>query len=163
MSDQIDETIRLNKSKRKMVLLFIISAGFVELGIVMLKSNEFLLGWVTTIFFGSGLVVSVLSFIPNSAYIVLTSEGIKAKELFKSYTIKWQDIQEFKIYELPGFVSSKLVGYDYSDSYKKQNNLRAFSKGFTGVEAGLSDNYGYKAEKLASLLNTWRQKYGNAG
>ena len=93
----------MNEEKRilrpkplKSIGLLFVSILFVACGFIFIKEDPFM-AWITIIFFGLGVIVFVIQLIPNSSYLKLTKDGFEVKNLFKSDSTKWSDVNSFKV------------------------------------------------------------------
>ena len=151
--------MRLKPSPWSLLLLLAISSGFVASGAFLIGQGEFLGGWLCVGFFGLGVLVALVSLLPGSNYLELTTSGLEVSSLYRKWFVRWTDVQEF----FPVVVSTKrLVGWDYSPTYTAQSLGRNISRGLAGIEAALPDTYGLSAEALATLLNEWRTEHAVA-
>ena len=151
--------MRLKPSPWRLLLLLAISAGFVALGVFLISSGERLGGWLCAGFFGLGVLVAIVSLLPGSSYLDLSSNGIEIRALYRKWFVRWTDVQEF----YPVVISNRrMVGWDYSASYTAHSLGRKVSRGMSGIEAALPDTYGMSAESLATLLNEWRIRHTGA-
>lgn len=155
--DHIDkikmDKLILRPSKKKYILVFLLFLLFSTIGIMMISSGA-ISGWFVASFGILGLIVSILA--PSITSLLITPAGFTEKSLLRSTFYKWSDIKKFNTGR-PGGLS--MVTFEFSDSYKQNENARAFSKGFSGYETGLHDTYGMKAEDLTNLLNQRLQQY----
>ena len=151
--------MRLKPSPWRLLLLLAISAGFVGLGAFLISSGEPLVGWLCGGFFGFGVLVAIVSLLPGSSYLDLSSTGFETRALYRKWFVRWTDVQEF----YPVVIANrKMVGWDYSASYTAHSLGRKISTGVSGVEAALPDTYGMSAETLATVLNEWRIRHAAA-
>ena len=151
--------MRLKPSPWRLLLLLAISSSFAALGIFLISRGEQLGGWLCTVLFGLGALVAIVSLLPGSSYLDLSSSGMEIRTLYRRWFVRWKDVHEF----YPVVISNrKMVGWDYSASYSAQSLGRKISRGMSGAEAGLPDTYGMSAESLARLLNEWRIRHGSA-
>ncbi len=152
--------LKLYPNKLKTVLLFLISIGFVVLSIYNFINAE---GWLEkAIFSCTGFLflvcaaVFVINFLPSANFLEVTDKGIETKNLFKSTFIPWENLENFGSRRV---FLNKLVLYNFSDQFKNQSLDKKMSKKFFGYNGALPDTYGMSAEKLAELLNSYREKY----
>src|SRR5216683_2273348 len=97
------ETVTLKTVPTRMVLLFLISLGFVAVGIVMLRDASIpiifrLPLWASILFFGLGAVVGLLSLRPGAYYLRLKKEGFEIKTPLRLHFYRWVDVETFSIY-----------------------------------------------------------------
>ena len=79
----------------KPIVGLILNASFIALGLytLVIKENNF--GWLTLLFFGFGMIISVLQLIPNSSYVTLNNKGMKIKTIWRTTQVDWKDIAGF--------------------------------------------------------------------
>jgi hypothetical protein len=146
----------LRPSRRKTILLLLISLVFVAIGVVALANRKWGVGLSSTIFFGFGAVVAAIQLRPEASYLKLTPQGFVICSLFrKSPLIPWAQVRNFRVGSLPP-AGKRMVLYD-SDSSSHQV-LRGLSRGLAGASDGLPDNYGMKYQELADLMNAWKSR-----
>ena len=151
--------MRLKPSPWRLLLLLSISASFVVLGTFLISEGELVGGWFCAGFFGLGVLIAIVSLLPGSSYLDISSAGMEIRSLYRKWFVRWTDVQEF----YPVVISNrKMVAWDYSPTYTAQSMGRKISRGVSGVEAALPDTYGMSAESLATLLNEWRAQHGTA-
>jgi len=151
--------LRLKPSPWRLLLLLAICAAFVVLGASLISKGEPSVGWLCAGFFGLGVMIAIVSLLPGSSYLDLSSTGFEIRSLYRKWFVRWTDVQEF----YPVVISNRrMVGWDYSAAYTAHSLGRKISRGMSGIEAGLPDTYGMSAESLASLLNEWRIRHATA-
>jgi hypothetical protein len=149
----------------KWVKVLLGGLAFVAVGVWMLhrdRSNV-LLAWSCVIFFALIAIVALLQLMPGMSHMVITRSGLHIKTLFRSYSYAWDDIEEFGVAEWsqwhgPFRQRHRLVGMNFkagSEPLRKAGRLVGLSAGLTGYHGALSDNYGYKHQELADLLNKY--------
>ena len=103
------------------------------------------------------LIVSVLAFfvslmqmLPNACYLKLDNQGFEYRSLFRSYFIKWQDVDVFFPVSVRGVsvYHPKMVGWRL-----KGKPLSGLTYFLCGAHDTLRENYGMHANELAELLN----------
>ena len=145
------EPVVFRPKKVKMFLFLLLALAFVAGGVLMLQEGE-AFGWLVVAFFGLGVVVLALQFLPNCSYLRVSSSGIEFRSLWRRCSYNWTDISHFFAGRIGG---NKMVLYDFSPSYHEAHRTRSVSKAVTGAEAALPDTYGFTAEALADYLNQW--------
>lgn len=138
----------LKPSKVKSIILILISIGFVALGILLLEKNT-LIAVLNIIFFGICLLIFIINLIPNSSYLKIDERGIEMKNLFRITFIPWQAVNSFRTKYI--FVN-KMVVFDIDQKLLESSKM----KGKTGA---FPDIYGMSAQKLADLLNEYKNKF----
>lgn len=164
-----DETLRPRKGKWALMLL--LCTAFVGGGFLMVSrpdsSSEKFWGYAGIAFFGLGIVIAIIQFIPGSSFLRLSSDGITVRTMWRSTSYRWSDIERFGVAE---FTTShggipqrhRLVGLDFSASYPRRDRaqtVKSINRSFTGFEGALPDNYGWDYGELAAHLNRLKQEY----
>ena len=110
-------------------------------------------GWLPFIFFGLGILVSIVMMLPGASYIRLYAEGCEVCSLFKKRRVRWGDIGPLSVSTIS---KNKMVVFDYSPNYTDHVSSRQLAKNMTGFEGALHDTFGMSAEELAGVMNEWR-------
>lgn len=139
-----------NKLKNSILLLG--CSAFVAIGVFILDKNPEI-GWACIIFFGLGVIVSLIQFYPNSTYLKLTNEGFEVKSLFKSSFTKWSDVKDFREGQIKG---NKMIFFDYTDQHKKWNNGKKVAKFLSGKEGAVQSSYNIKTDELLNLMKEYK-------
>jgi len=147
------QELTLHSSKKKYLLLLAVSIIFTWAGMAMISDGE-TAGWLPFIFFGLGILVSIVTMLPGASYLRLSTEGYEVCSLFRKHTVKWRDIGPLGVGISSG---NKMVVFDYSPSYTEHVSSRQLAKNMTGFEGALHDTFGMSAEELAEVMNEWRE------
>ena len=159
------EELIFRPKKLKRLGLFIVSILLTAASITFLFTQNIfwiIFGVIGIIFFGAGIVATFLNLMPNSCYLKLNESGFEFKGSFRKTFIKWDDVQKFYVTDPSakmGIKSIKVVAFDFSNSYNKQELAREIARNIGGSEAALPDTYGKKPEELAELMNSWKKKF----
>jgi hypothetical protein len=155
-----DEVIVLTGNKSKAVLLLLVSAAFVAISLVAIINGK-QMGWVGVIFFGLCFLVSIYMLTPNAIRLQIDKNGIEMKTFFKPMKLEWSDVNRFYVsYIRTGLARTKMIGIEFSDSYKKHRAGRQLSSALSGMEGGLPNHFNLPAEEICELLNESRQRWG---
>lgn len=146
------QIFRVNQLKNS--ILFLGCSAFVMAGIFIQDSAP-KIGWVSIIFFGLGVIVSLIQFFPNSTYLKLTEEGFEVKGLFRSSFTNWADVKDFREGKIKG---NKMIFFDYTDNHKKWNNGKKIAKYLTNNEGAVQSSYNIKTGKLLKLMKEYKRK-----
>ena len=141
-------------NKLKNLILFLGCSIFVAIGIFLLDKDP-KIGWGGIVFFGLGVIVSLIQFYPNSTYLKLTDEGFEVKGLFRSSFTKWTDIKDFRQGQIKG---NKMIFFDYTDKHKKWKSGKKVAKFLSGKEGALQSHYNIKTEELLNLMKEYKLK-----
>jgi hypothetical protein len=161
MTDQqnMGNTLTFVASRGKALLLLLGSICFVAAGIWMAPERP-VLGWVTIAFFGLGIPVSLLMFLPNSTYLRLDEEGFEVGSFLRSQKYRWTDVADFRIGSIH---SAKMIAIIFHPEYKQQQLGRTVAATLSGMEAAIPNQYNATLEQILEALTTWRQRYGQEG
>lgn len=147
--------MKLYPSKLKNSIYTLISLVLMTGGILFIIDGEWI-GWYLTIFFGVCAIAIGINVLPGAAFLRVDEKGIAIKHMYKTHILAWSDIGIFFVHTGNKY---ELVGFSYSQEYKKHRKGRKISKILTGTEGVLPETYGFKAEELAELLNNEKMKY----
>lgn len=147
----------LRPGKRRTIKYLLGCLLFVIIGVSQLFRREaVVLGWLCVIFFGLGVAVFAVQFIPSASYLRLEGDGFRFCSLFReSPFILWQEVSRFRAAGVPpsGY---RLVVFDWDR--KSNAGVRRINRYLVDATDGLPDSYGLRPEELADLLNTWRSR-----
>ena len=157
-----DEVIVLTGNKSKAVLLLLGSAAFVAIGADMVAKGEEM-GWWGVIFFGLCFLASLYMLTPNAVRLRIDKNGVEMKTPFKPMKLGWGDVNGFYVAHMrAGLSKTKIIGIEYSESYRKKRAGRQLASALTGVEGALPDHFNRPAEEICELLNESKRKWGRA-
>ena len=146
------QIFRPNKLKNSILLLG--CSIFVAIGFFILDKDP-KIGWGYIIFFGLGVIVSLIQFYPNSTYLKLTDEGFEVKGLFRTNFTKWADIKDFRQGQIKG---NKMIFFDYTDKHEKWSNGKKVAKFLSGKEGAVQSSYNIKTDELLNLMKEYKLK-----
>jgi hypothetical protein len=149
--------IVLRPSSLKTLMYLAICLAFTAIGVLAVRTDGPVVGWLCLIVFGSGTIISLIQLLPGASYLHLSSDGFTYRSLFRTWpTIFWRDVSEFRA----AYVSrgAALVVYDSNATSKP--TLRKINRALVGATDGISaSTYGLKAEELAEVMNAWRARH----
>jgi hypothetical protein len=148
------ETMTLQSSKTKGLYMLLLCSLFVVIGVWMIRSGQ-MFGWLSVIFFGSGVLVSIITMLPNASYLKLHREGFTQVTMFRSSTFRWEDVREFSVGRI---ALNKMVMLDFVPSWHESSKLKTVARSMSGHDGALPDTYGLSAEELVALLQEWKNK-----
>jgi hypothetical protein len=159
MADQqnMGDTLTFVASRGTALFLLLASICFVALGVWEASESPFL-GWFMVAFFGLGIAVSLLMFVP-STYLRLDEEGFEMGSFLRRHKFKWTDVVDFHIESIPG---AKMIAIIFHPEYKQQPGRTVASR-LSGIDAAIPDTYNATLEQILEALTTWRQRYGRKG
>ena len=123
------------------------------------KTNEGLLVVGSLVlFFVVGVVLSLMNLLPDRAYLELAPDGFIFRSLFKSRSYRWSEVERFEIFSHRG---ASIVVFTLSPEGRvrlTESSFAKFSKALGGGDDSLPDTYGLGADRLAALMNQWKEK-----
>jgi len=150
----------LRPSVRKWLWVLAAAIVFVVAGILSIEqprhAHDASVGWFAVVFFGLGIVISVMMLIPGGAGLTLNSDGFVVRKFFYDRTVRWADVGEFAIREVNYPRGSKKFVV-YNDPSAK-GTLAAANARLTGHTGALPDTYGLSVDDLCRLMALWRQR-----
>lgn len=154
MSNDVLKVKKLYPGKIKSLLLFVVNLLFVAMGIFLINKGE-RFGWAICIFFGLGTIVSIINLLPQASYLKLDEEGFETCSMFRKNKYNWKDVVGFGVGRIS---TNKMVVFNFSKEFKGSRKIRKVSSSMTGFEGALHDTFGWKAEELAELMNTYKRE-----
>ena len=158
MAGMSNTELLIPASRAKALLLFVGCAAFVAMGYAIVGRNP-AIGWLTMVFFGLGLSVSLLMLVSNRVYLKLTPEGIETSSLFSKRLIRWADISGFRMGQIR---NARMIEIVYRPRYTEQAALRKVSSAMAGMEGAIANSYTVPLNTLLERLNEWHARYGAA-
>lgn len=146
--------ITLRPSTTRWLGTLAICAVFVVIGYLYRPTNA-LIGWLMMLFFGLGVLASLVNLYPGSTYLRLTSEGFTTATLARREFYPWTEIAQFTPIKIG---LNTMVGLSYVNPAAAPPVRRTRLR-LNGVEQVLPDTYGLSAEALADLLNRVRVEH----
>lgn len=166
----LEPLLVLKPKPGKWVGVLLTFAFFLAVGVFILRNDrrdgdEFM-AWLCVVFCGLGVLVSMLQLSSKGNRTVVTDVGVHINTPFRASTFKWQDIEEFGVAEWsqwhgPFKQRHRMVGINLregSEALEKARRISGLNTALVGYHDALPDNYGYKHQALADLLNTYLQK-----
>jgi hypothetical protein len=161
------EPVTLQRSRGKWFGILAGCAVFVTLGILMIANPAsfrsyhgippVVAGWSSVVFFGSGVVVSIVVLIPGMSHLTFDARGFTVCNMFRRSTTPWQHAGDFAAVNMALVGSRKLLRVGYNDrSAAAQRTLARANAALVGRNSSLPDTYGLTAEDLARLMSLWR-------
>jgi hypothetical protein len=145
----MSHSLRVYPNRAKWMVAALACGIMMTTGVWMLGDGQWL-GLIPTVFFGLGLVVSLILLLPNSSFLELDDNGFLFRNLFRDSRFSWADIAGFEARRLS---LRKFVTFDFARGYTASRHARALARTISGAEGALPDTYGMSAEDLADLMN----------
>lgn len=140
-------------NKIKSIFLLLISSVFVFGGYLMLE-DKLLEGWFTIVFFGIGIIVSLIQLHPNLTYLKLDKDGFEVKSPFRSNFTKWSEVKNFNKGSIRG---NKMILFDYTSEHKKWNTGKKIAQFLSGNQGAILSNYNINTDKLLALMIEYKR------
>ena len=156
MKPETGELIIREKPNYRVVFLLLLGVGWAVGGVWMIKDGLgridglsilpilAVVGGLVLALASIGLLVGV-AFALKPATLLLTSNGFWVRGFRKRRFHRWADVSKFEVLEKDGL---SLVRYFYCDVDHQSIGYR---------EAWLADEFGERPQRLAAILNEWRQ------
>lgn len=160
-----DDVLVLRPGRRKWILVGLTCGTFTAILVALLLTAPGLLVVFGLLFFGAGTAVSVLQLVPGAAYLRIGPQGFVAKGPLRTISHPWDEVEHFQVFEVSTQYSTQsFVGFDLRDRVpSRQSFWQTMSRGMSGVDCGLPDNYGRDPQELADLLADYRERYATVG
>jgi hypothetical protein len=149
----------ISGSRTKMIVLVLVSLGFVAVALSVPDAN--ITNWniwrpLIVVFFGIGAAVLSLSlFRPHRLHLDAQGFTLKGGFLRKPYTYSWQDVEGFRPFRVSAL--SSLVGFDFSPAAKRDGTLAKLNRAM-GIDAALPGSWPMSAARMAEYLNDYRAR-----
>lgn len=151
-----DTTLIVRGSRLKMTTIVLCGLFFVAGGHLMVSDgNAF--GWFLMVVFGLTTLTGVFFLLKGLPKLLLTEHGFEMSTMFKPAVFAWSDVTGFYVSQVSGI---KMIGMNFSPTYKKHQTARNFTERFTGVASALPNHYAKSADEICTILNEWLQRYG---
>ncbi|TMC28061.1 MAG: hypothetical protein E6J32_09550 [Chloroflexi bacterium] len=137
---------------------FVVKGGYARRGLLGIH-DERIIGWLIIALFAAGLPVSLITLFSRRLFLELGPEGFILGSLRGVKRRAWNELSGFGVRSL-GRAGRRVV-YKLAGSPPKRSVgvLVPSSVDYDGI---LPDTYGMSADKLAILLEEWRQRYGSS-
>lgn len=157
MSSTSMPLLELKPSPWRHLGLLGVSLVFVAIGIFMVRDGDWM-GWFVLGFFGLCALVFAVQMLPGASRLRLDRHGFTFTSLFRSSTVPWSEVSGFFVAPVGG---RAMVCWEYAANVPRDVRSRRLSRALAGVEAGLPETYGLRAEALAELLEDWRRRHAS--
>jgi hypothetical protein len=147
--------LALQRSRAKWIGLLLIFIAFTAGGVWMVASGDWR-GWLGLVFFGLGILISVLNLLPGASALTLDKNGFKASSMFRGHETAWRDASGFTEFKLGPLGAATMVVYD--DAKAKGRAVAGANVALSGRNSGLPDTYGLSAAELVTLMTRWRER-----
>lgn len=113
------DEIRLYKSPWKAITLMLLCLPFVVIGIFIISrepfwSTNYMMGWVSTLFFGLGILIGIVQLLDKKPQIVINESGLWDRST-KRRVIPWDQIEGAYLISLNG---QKFISLELDESFE---------------------------------------------
>ena len=162
----------LKPARWKWVRVLAILLLFVAAGVFILSRepnwSKRVMAWLCIAFFGLGVPVALLQLFSDRNRTVITQIGIHIGSIFKQTTLRWEEIEGFGVagwtqWHGPFRQRHRMVGINFKEGSEAMARARRgarLSMALVGYHGALPDNYGYKHQELADILNGYLLRFG---
>ena len=105
-------------------------------------------GWLVALFFGAGVLVSVLQMLVAS--LKLDIEGFEEVSIGRKRRFRWVEVSQFGTWKVSG---NELVCFNGA---KDTGKMAQINRSIAGASQSLGDTYSMSADELAELMNRFR-------
>lgn len=167
----LEPLLVLKPSRGKWIRVLLGSLVFVVIGVWILteeaEGDKRMMAWLCAGFFGLCALMALLQVFSGANRTIVTEAGLHIHTVFKTTTHAWQDIAEFGVAEWsqwhgPFRQRHRLVGINFREGsapLEKWRRAAGLATALVGFHGALPDNYGYKHQELADLLNGFLLKF----
>ena len=148
--------LMLHASRVKASLLLAVCLAFTVIGVWMGIDTHDWIGWACAALFGLGCVVFTLNMLPNASFLRLEEDGFTYSALYRRHTVKWAVTRDFGVMAMR---YTRMVGWSFVANHRMSATMRKLNQAIAGFDAALPDTYGMRAETLAVLMATLRDRY----
>lgn len=99
------------------------------------------------------LLIAVLLMLPDSAYLELTAEGFRVKNLFRATLYRWSDVAG--AFAAIDSGPRGMVCFNFRADFPLSPKARRLAHKLAGYDGALPSTYGMSARDLAALMNEW--------
>ena len=143
-------------SRVKLILLFLVSLGFVATGLLVPRAVDRGLGWGTW-FFALGAFVFFVQLV-RPARLVLDQEGLNVTGGLRHapMRIAWRDVSRFFVVPIRPGVS--MIGFDYASDTVNKPRGTMIARGIVGADGGFPGSWSGGNAAVAERLNAYRHR-----
>lgn len=150
--DPLPDTMTLKPDRLRWLLVFAICVGFVAIAVWTGPSDPMLFYGAGGFFLVCGLIAAPLMMGVGSS-LLLDREGFACRTLFRTFRRRWRDCSAFHPVST-GF--RKYVGFSAQEDEAAHPRVAAANRAMIGTAGMLPETYGFSAEELSDLMNSFR-------
>ena len=149
--------VALTTPKTRLILLLLVSLGFVTIGVAALNAGDLGVSLFSTLFFGLAAGIFAIQLHLGACYLRLTPQGFYVRSIsFLSPLVPWHQFSDFRVEWIPS-AGQKMIVYNSTDPTDQR--LRKPNRALAGATDALPDTYDMKPQHLAALINQWRAQH----
>ena len=152
------EPLILLPSKRRWGAVLAIGLALMAASLFSIRDQP-AVGWISLAFFGACTLVAAVQLLPGASALKLDQEGFVVRNLFREWRTRWEDIGPFRVVRL---VFWHMVGFDRVIP-AGGNPVARINSTLVGAAETLPETYGLAPERLAALMNEWRDRASRQG
>jgi len=149
-----NQTLTFHPKKAKLLKYIFIALAIDLTGIVFIYGGQ-MEGWFALVFGVMVSAVVIAQFLPNATYIRLTSQGFEIRALYRSWFVKWDEVEQFGYGSIKG---REYVVFNYSKNHTRNKTMKYLGRAISGVEGGC-DTLGHPSKEMVKVFNEWKAKY----
>jgi membrane associated rhomboid family serine protease len=155
------EPVVLYPRRRRWAILLVLAGALFAGSVFVFVGMPHVLPAAGILLFGSATAMCVIQFVPRWSHLRIAPDGLVIRNSARTTRLAWNDVERFTTYEVyHQYGSVTMVGFDRRDlTPEGQSLFQTITRGMTGVDGSLPDNYGMRHEELAALLSEARERY----
>jgi hypothetical protein len=143
-------------SRRKTVLLLLLSLGFVAISVFLPCPPDPILFWGGIFFSICALVFVGLLIRPQKLVIDQNGFTLAGGLVWSPKKIEWRDVDKFFVVSVRRGVS--MIGFNYADTYVERPRGTAFSQRIAGCDGSIPGVWSGPKTAVVDRLNGYRQQ-----
>jgi hypothetical protein len=147
----------IRRSVRKQTVVAAGCLTFALLCIVLIRDphgQNLIAGCLGLVVFGGGGMIYVVLGLTGHAHLTLDETGFSFGTPTRTYRYAWHDVTAFNAIRV-GSAGNKMVGFSVTS---KPSMMQTLNQGLTGAGGALPNVYTMSPEKLAALMNAYRDQ-----
>jgi hypothetical protein len=148
--------LRSSRSKAWFRFLILLSVTGVYIGLAV-RYSDCLLLWLVALIGVAWTFKTLTRALDRSACLRLTPRGFAVHERWSVLAFSWDEIKNFEVGN-----RGRSVLFNYADSGETASGARRVAHFLAGGDGALPDTYGMGAAELASLMESWRRRFGSS-
>ncbi len=150
----LEETRILYPGKLKWSLVSLAGLVFSIGGVFKILDKGDAMSWFGELFFVAVALFGLMQLFGKGSSLELNGEGFQVRHFGRALKpVRWQDCSDFGVASVN---SNKMIVYDQLQEQEKA--MGRVGQSLLGGSSSLPDTYGMKPQKLADLMNAYREK-----